>query len=277
MAGTATTIGTTIGGVAIDPSHPFGYVSLSGADSVAVIETATGSLVGRVLVGDNPVGVAIGPDATRAFVINNNDGTLDAILTSDRTTVEHLGSVGSKPVGLVARRDQVWVANNLAAGTVTMYKRDGSGTLTVSVGQSPENIAASPDGRYLYVTNCTDNTVMRIDTALAVVSLPSVVDTIAVGACPSGVAVTPDYAFVPNYEGHSVSRINTTTKVVNDLDLGVGATPIGVSVNAAGDRVYVADFAGARVFVINPATNSLLATVTGLGINPILVATFSMP
>ncbi len=58
---------------------------------------------------------------------------------------------------------------------------------TVSVGGSPLEVAITPDGTRVYVTNGNDNTVSVVDAASN-----TVVATVRVGALPFGVAITPD-------------------------------------------------------------------------------------
>ncbi|MFP1625859.1 YncE family protein [Streptomyces sp. 5K101] len=55
---------------------------------------------------------------------------------------------------------------------------------TITVGDTPLNVAVSPDGSRVYVTNFADDTVSVIDTATN-----TVIDTIPVGDGPVGVAI----------------------------------------------------------------------------------------
>jgi YVTN family beta-propeller protein len=80
------------------------------------------------------------------------------------------------------------------------------------VGNGPNGVAVTPDGRFAYITNFFSNTVSVIDpTTNTVVGFP-----IPVGTNPFGVAVTPDgrFAYVTNLVSASVSVINTATNTV---------------------------------------------------------------
>ena len=57
----------------------------------------------------------------------------------------------------------------------------------ITVGNAPEQVAITPDGKHAYVTNNADGTVSVITTATGAVSAP-----ITVGSRPIGVAITPD-------------------------------------------------------------------------------------
>ncbi|MDI9915675.1 YncE family protein, partial [Rhodococcus sp. IEGM 1379] len=62
--------------------------------------------------------------------------------------------------------------------------------------------------------------------------------TIAVGASPTGIAITPDgaRAYVTNYYGNSVSVIETATNTVDTNTITVGANPVGVAITPDGTR-----------------------------------------
>src|SRR5262244_2845507 len=57
-------------------AKPFAYVTNSASNTVSVIDTATNTVVATVPVGSVPLGVAITPDGTRAYVANPGSGTV---------------------------------------------------------------------------------------------------------------------------------------------------------------------------------------------------------
>jgi YVTN family beta-propeller protein len=73
---------------------------------------------------------------------------------------------------------------------------------TIPVGQQPEDIAWSPDGRFAYVVNNGSNTVSVIDAMTNMVTA-----TIPTGAGPSSIAVLPDghQAYVSNTDGGTLT------------------------------------------------------------------------
>jgi YVTN family beta-propeller protein len=62
----------------------------------------------------------------------------------------------------------------------------GAVSAPITVGNAPNEMAITPDGKYVYVTNNDDGTVSVITTATGVVSA-----TLAVGKRPAGVATCP--------------------------------------------------------------------------------------
>jgi YVTN family beta-propeller protein len=120
-----------------------------------------------------------------------------------------------------------------------------------------------------YIPNATDGTVSVIDTATNTVST-----TVTVGSSPTGAAVTPDgtqvYVTNSSHSSNSVSVIDTATNTVG-ATISVGSNPIGVAVTPDGTKVYVAN-ADTTVSVIDPSTNTLTTTITGITDGPYAVA-----
>ncbi len=129
---------------------------------------------------------------------------------------------------------------------------------TVDVGD-PNEMAVSPDGTRLYVTNAglfSGNTVTVIDTASN-----SVVATITVGNNPREVVVSPDggTAYVANAGDGTVSVIDTTTNTVTTT-ISVGVVPDGLAVSPDGDTLYVTQNDG-TVSVIDTTDNNSVTTI----------------
>jgi YVTN family beta-propeller protein len=138
---------------------------------------------------------------------------------------------------------------------------------TIPVGQDPEDVAITPNGAYVYVTNLYGNSVSVINTATNTVTT-----TIPVGINPYFAAVTPNgaYVYVTNSGGNSVSVISTATNTVT-ATIPVGPDPFGVAVTPNGAYVYVTNYGGYTVSVISTATNTVTGTVN-VGFGPIAVA-----
>jgi len=103
---------------------------------------------------------------------------------------------------------------------------------TVGVGGSTLEVAITPDGTRVYVTNGNDNTVSVVDAASN-----TVVATVRVGALPFGVAITPDgtRAYVTNSGVASVSGLGSVSVIDTASNIvvatvGVGAFAQGVAI-----------------------------------------------
>jgi YVTN family beta-propeller protein len=144
---------------------------------------------------------------------------------------------------------------------------------TVPVGNSPLNVALTPDGAFAYVTNSSDRTVSVIDAASN-----AVVATVGgLGHFPEGIAITPDGAFAyvaiygsPPAPG-SVSVIATASNTVVTTIENVGGAPLEVAVTPDGASVFVTNRLSNDVAVIDVATNTV-ETMIPVGTYPIGIA-----
>jgi len=127
----------------------------------------------------------------------------------------------------------------------------------------PEDLALSPDNSRLYATSSNNNTVTVIDTATNLQ-----IASIAVGTGPRDIVLNPagTRAYTSDFNQAQcngpvgpISIIDTTTNtLVTNLNTTVVA-PLGVAINPAGTRVFVAG--GCQdISVVDTATNTVVAT-----------------
>ncbi len=124
-----------------------------------------------------------------------------------------------------------------------------------------------PSAHLAYVTNQWDNSISVID-----ISSNIVVDTIAVGDSPIGIAITPDDAFiyVVNQDSNSVSVVDTrTNSVVGTVNVGAG--PRHLAFSPDGSLVYVVNEFDNSISVIDTATNKVANTIS-VGDTPMEIA-----
>ncbi len=273
---------------------PSAYVANNFSGTVSVIDTATNAVTTTITVGNNPKGVAVSPDGSQVYVVNQcasssncTYGTVSVIDTATDLVTDTI-PVGSGSIGVAVSPDgsRVYVTN-LNSNTVSVIDTaTGQVTDTIPVGISPEGVAVSPDGSRVYVTNqcassssnCTNGTVSVIDTASGLVTA-----SIPVGSEPIGVAVSPDgsHVYVTNFGSNTVSVIDMATAVTATIP--VGTHPIGVAMSSDGSRVYVASqcviggsCANGTVSVIDTASDSVLTTIN-VGVQPYSLGAFVGP
>ena len=154
-------------GIAINKAGTLALVANRAEGTVSVFSIA-GSKVeaaGKVTVGgekSGPSAVSITPDGKRALVTLDADNRI-VVLAIDGTKVEPTGraiSAGLRPYGLdISSKGEVAVVANVGTGggdadtiSVIDLKLDPPRVVnTYTVGQTPEGIKLSPDGRYLAV------------------------------------------------------------------------------------------------------------------------------
>ena len=243
------------------------YVTNRTSGSVSVISTVDNKVVNTITVGTQPESIIFNADGTRAYVTNYGSksvSVIDTTLAQQPKVIATISNVGTNPRGIAyvqtANGPRVYVANS-GAGTVSVINASTnklidtkpSTTLTVdpiSVGSAPQQIAVSPDGTRIYVTNQNSNSVSVINTATNAIDGAA----IAVGSKPAGVALSADGStlYVANGDD-SVSVVDTKTRTVfgvMTLD-GVPENNLHAVVVRDDGGLLVSDLADRAVRIVN--------------------------
>jgi YVTN family beta-propeller protein len=232
------------------------YVVNDEGKSVSVIDTSDNQVTGSpIMVGKEPVDIAITPDGRFAYVTDYGSNSVSVIDTRTNQVVGSPIKVGTHPRGIAITPDgrEAYVAN-LESGTVSAIDTQKNEVVgpPIAVGTDPEAIAVSPDGRFAYVvTFGFPGAVVTINTQTNQVVGSPIPD----GEGASGIAITPDgrSAYVADEDAESVSAIDTQTNQVVPIE--VGKIPVGVAITPSGGTAYVSDYNGAAVSVIDTQTD----------------------
>ena len=195
--------------------------------SVSVVNVADGA-VSTISIGDHPIGVAITPDGTKAYVANNYGNTVSVINVATGAASTISTGIGNGPDGVAITPDGTKAyVTSFTDSTVSVIAVASDAVIgsPIGIGDSPTGVAITPDGTKAYVANTGSTTVSVIDVATGSVS------TIGVGTRPAGVAITPDgtKAYVANTGSDNVSVIDVATGSVSD-DIIVGGQSKGVAI-----------------------------------------------
>ncbi len=228
--------GSAPSGLALDANGARLYVALNQTNEVAVIDTATRTILSRVPAGIYPYTAVISADGSKVYV-SNWGGMVPG--PSDFTD-------GMFPV-VVDRRTGIPVS-----GTVSVLDT-ASNTIvkTIKVGLHPTGMALSPNGSRLFVANSNSDTVSVIST-----STDQVVKTLQVGetgrfgtpipgSSPNAVAVSPNgrTLYVANATENAVAVVDVDagpfSKAVRGL-IPTGWFPTAVALDSTGRQLFVA-------------------------------------
>ena len=151
--------------IALDPARNRAYVSSQFSDSVAVIDTRVGAVVGDIPTGMHPLGIAFDPEMELLFVACNRSDRMDILAASDSTFLGYV-PVGPSPQGLAfdPGRDVVYVGNT-GDDTLTVIDFIAGTTATVPVGGFPFAVRYSAAFDRVYVSNAGDGTISVLDPA----------------------------------------------------------------------------------------------------------------
>ncbi len=206
------------------------YVTLAGADEVAVVDLAEAKVIQRITTGKYPHGLRLSPDGTQLYVATVEEGAVSVIETATLTETARI-PVGKAPVqvGFTPSGAQVYVSLRDENRVAVIDTASREVTNRIDVGPNPIQMIATPDGAFVYVANQgTDtnpnNTVSVIDTATR-----QVVKTLTTGSGAHGVSVSGDgaYVFITNIADDSVSVIDTARQEVVST-VQVGDRPNGI-------------------------------------------------
>jgi YVTN family beta-propeller protein len=268
----------SVGSQPAQAQGPFAYVTNQSDNTVSVIDTSTNTVVTTIPIGGcpgtcpSPAGLAVTPDGSRVYVANHGNGTVSVIATSANTvsatiTIPPCDCASSSPTGVAITPDgtRAYVTDTSRSAIEVIDTNPASGTyntvtftITADVSSPVGPIAITPDGTAAFYTFGTGS-VGRIDT-----TTNNHTTTITVGSNPTGIAVTPNNAFiyVTNNGGTTVSVIPNTFPTFSPVTpVTVGSRPYSVAITPNGLFAYVVNQGSNSVSVINTTTQFVVATV----------------
>jgi DNA-binding beta-propeller fold protein YncE len=160
--------GNGVAGISINKAGTLALAANRSEGSVSVFTVAnkTLTLANKIKLGDEKSGpshVAITPDGTMALVTRDGDSKI-SVLSINGNTVEYTKrdiNAGLRPYGIdVCAPGQIAVVANIGLGqgdadtvsVIDLTVKPPRVIDTVSVGQTPEGIICSPDGKFVAVT-----------------------------------------------------------------------------------------------------------------------------
>ena len=192
--------------------------------SVSVVNVADGA-VSTISIGDHPIGVAITPDGTKAYVANTGSDNVSVIdvATGSVSTI----FVGTSPTGVAITPDgtKAYVANS-DGNTVSVINVATGSVSTISdfaVGLFPTAVAITPDGTKAYVTGASSTKLSVINVATGSVS-----DDIIVGGQSKGVAITPCALLsqTVSADGRTVTVSGSQYAPASTVTVSITSTPL---------------------------------------------------
>lgn len=239
------------GGIFLNETEDKLFVALSRSNSLAVINLSDTSII-EIPVGMAPHDVVL-KSASKAYVSNRggrqpkegeptynssgsqvlvdpvtgiaSNGTV-SVVNLENSTVEKSIEVGLHPTGMVFSRDKsllfVACANSDIISVINTENDEVVNKISVRMnddlpfGSSPNALAISPDGEFLYIANGTDNAVCVVET----VNLTQVSGFIPTGWFPGAVSVNSSgsYIYVANVKGIGSRNQRTNRKGFSTYD-----------------------------------------------------------
>lgn len=207
---------------------------------LALVDPATENVLVRLPTGRGPHEVAVSPDGRTAYVSN-------------------FGRYSVYPAGDTE--------HDKAGNTITvidLVKREVKNTFDLGTHTGPHGMTVSHDGKLLWATTETPQAVLELDSATG--KILHVWNTTQVRS--HMIVATPNEMkfYVTNTVSGSVSVIDKSTGEVKVLSTGPGTE--GIAISPDGKEVWAASRLDAKISVISPATDTIVASFSSGGKSP---------
>lgn len=199
-------------GVAVHPDGTKVFVavadaSLSGGDTIRMLDAATGQSILTLPAGQRPTGLAITPNGSRLYATNQLGGTVDVF---DANTGAPLGGFapGLGPTGIAASPDGTRVLIALKDEfSVSAWLVGGGETGRVVFGSAPvTGLAIDPSGRVAYASSPTLAVALVIGDLQTLTVSKSGTGIGTVTSSPAGIDCGT--ACIASFEGSTIVTLN---------------------------------------------------------------------
>ena len=253
--------------LAVDPIRPRIYATLTGSNSVAVIDTSTLSVIKTIPIGSNPVGLAVSPDASKLYVANSGS-TTSAIGVIDLETLQTLPSLWA-PAGpsdiAAGLNGRLYLTPALQNGGIMQIDSttgalqaefDGDRQVFVYAGGF---LAMSPDRKTLYFGNAgiSAATLASFDVSAATAALLQV-NSSTVGSNGKDLQISHSGSFLGFAVGggqgnYSIAEIPANNLAGSNGLLNTGAYPTNIAFSPDDAVAYAAPDSQKTVKVFDTA------------------------
>jgi DNA-binding beta-propeller fold protein YncE len=254
--------------LATSPDGTFVALACYGGTSVDIFRTDTLDRIHSIDLGQDarPHGIVWMPDGT-LYVTAEGRRSIFAIETEglpdgkSKITEYPTGKEGSHMVAVAADESAAWTTD-LGSRTVTRIDLvGGQPPLSVAVGEEPEGIALSPDGRTLWVSARGSNQAFALDPASMEVR-----ETVETGRFPLRMAIRPqgDVAVTSDLMDGSLSVIDLDeaevirTIRVSGPEAAQDRFQVTILWSGDGKRIYVAETASDTIAEVDYASGKVL-------------------
>lgn len=265
------------------------YVSDELAGEVVVVDPATAAVVAHIAVGKRPRGIQRSADGTRLYVALSGspaggpnvdesklpppDRRFDGIGVVDLQTQTLLTTYpsGADPEAFALSHDgkSLFVSNEDTGMLTAVDLVTGTVRATAGVGTEPEGVAVSGDDRIVYVACETSNQVFVVDAGTL-----RVLAKIPTGKRPRSLLLSAsgEQGYVSDEFGGSITVFSTKDyRVLKTIALGdtqASVRPMGLAASPDGKALYVTTGRGGSLLEVNPASGSVVRSVSDIGKRP---------
>ena len=243
-----------------------------GGNTVSIVDTRTQALVGTIDLGTyrRPHGIDVDPRTGNLLVTTELPSMLLMIDPRARKVVKEYDVKGKAPHIVKLAGDRAWAyTSNTDTGTLSAINLQTGEVKLIPIGERPQGMAFSPDGRLLYVTNMGSDSISIIDT-----QSKTRIGDIPVGKGPVRIMITPDgrTAVYALQQGEAVGFASTGTRK-EEGQVKLTGQPVSLTFSADSNYAFSAVQSQDKIFVIRLATRQIEKVISappGAGPDPYL-------
>jgi YVTN family beta-propeller protein len=261
--------------IAITPDGKRAYIGQA-TSNIAVLDTATNSIIKSIPVGGAPCDMAISPDGSRLYVMGTSPLAMAVIDTATNTALAPvIVGTGAHSVGILPDNTKAYVGRGSGPGSITVFKlpeQSMAGDIVLGPFTAPRDVTIAPDGLHAYTANTTsaENSVTVVDTATDAEVAGS---PILVGGFALAIAAAPDGKRLYVASGAGGFNKLIAVDVATGAEITSGGLPVStpgglydVAVMPDGSSVFGAGPSG--LYQVSTATNSIVGTPVSLPASP---------
>src|SRR5579872_4246180 len=263
------------GGAAAAPYRV--YFTQEIGNKVGIIDPAANKVVGDIAPGKRPRGIRaasgklyvtlsgfpIAGPGVDEDKLPPPDKKADGIAVIDagsgKLTATYRGVSNPEQIA-VSPGGKLYTGSEVSEAVEIFNAANGKKLGSVPIPGTPEGVAATPDGKFVYATSEDGGKVYIVDAAT-----DKIVKWLPVGGRPRSVAFSPDgaRAYVTAELGKSLTIIDARHQtLLNMLKLvGDPLLPMGVAVSPDNKRVYVTTGRGGTLLVVDTTSYRVTATI----------------
>ena len=238
--------------IAYDPATGKVYAVDTSHAAVLIYSTAGGQ-TRHVTVGEYPISIAVNPKNGRAYVANGGDGTV-TVLDGNSDAVVATVSVGSHPYSVAASPSsgKVYVTHTFG-DQLSVIDGLTNAVADVKTGSS-DLVAINPRKGTVYLLGYGGAGKVLDEASSKFVEIP-------VGRHGWGLTLNDATGalYIARIESADLAAIEPGSS--SSVIISVGEIPCAIAVNAAGDRLYVANYGDDTVTVIDASAQRKIAVV----------------
>ena len=243
-----------------------------GGNTVSIVDTRSQTLSGTIDLGKyrRPHGIDVDSKTGNLLVTTELPSMLLLVDPRARKVVKEFDIKGKAPHLVKLAAGGQWAyTSNTDTGTVSAVNLQTGEVKVIPVGERPQGMAFSPDGRRLYVTSMNGNSISIIDT-----QAKTRIGDIPTGKGPVRIMVTPDgktliYAL---QTGEAVGFANPETRQ-EEAQVKLTGQPVSLTLSADNRYAFSAVQSQDKIFVIPLASRKIekiISAPAGSGPDPYL-------